>query len=132
MPEVNTKQSRSMVLVVDDEKVVLRLASAVLSEAGYATVVAESAADGLECYHKHREEISLVLVDVVMPGGSGLEMALRIRELDPAAKILVMSGYSDASLEVQARTRVPFIRKPFLRGDLLGKVEEVLAGCTGR
>ena len=65
-----------------------------------------------------------MLTDVVMPGGGGIDMALKIREIDPGAKILFMSGYSDAALEVQARTNYPFIRKPFLPADLIRKINE--------
>ena len=65
-----------------------------------------------------------------MPDGGGIEMALKIREFDPDVKILFMSGYSDAALEVQARTNYPFIRKPFLPADLIRKINEVL-GTSG-
>ena len=60
-----------------------------------------------------------------MPDGGGIEMAQKIREFDPDAKILFMSGYSDAALEVQARTNSPFIRKPFLPADLIRKINDV-------
>ena len=53
-------------------------------------------------------------------------MAQKILEFDPKAKILFMSGYSDAALEVQARKKFPFIRKPFLPADLIRKISEVL------
>jgi two-component system cell cycle sensor histidine kinase/response regulator CckA len=126
MAGVEPRESKGVVLVVDDEPIVLRLASAVLAEAGYRPVVAESAAVGFDRYLELRPDLSLVLLDVVMPGGNGLELAERIRQLDPTLKILVMSGYSDLQLEVQARKRYPFIRKPFLRDDLLKRTAEVL------
>ena len=126
MAAVEPNQSKGVVLVVDDEPIVLRLASVVLAEAGFRPLVAESAAEGLKRYVEFRPDVSLVLLDVVMPGGNGLELADRIRGLDPALRILVMSGYSDLQLEVQARTRYPFIRKPFLGPDLLKRVGEVL------
>ena len=126
MAAVDPKQSKGVVLVVDDEPIVLRLASAVLAEAGFRPIVAENAAEGFERYLEIRPDVSLVLVDVVMPLGNGLELAQRIRKLDPTVKILVMSGYSDMQLEVQARKLYPFIRKPFLRDDLLNRTSEVL------
>lgn len=126
MAAVEHKESKGVILVVDDEPIVLRLASAVLAEAGFRPAVAENAAEGYEKYLAIRPDVSLVLLDVVMPGGNGLELAERIRQLDPAVKILVMSGYSDMQLEVQARKRYPFIRKPFLGVDLLNRAAEVL------
>lgn len=126
MAAVEPKQAKGVVLVVDDEPIVLRLASVVLAEAGFRPVVAENAAEGFNRYLELRPGISLVLLDVVMPGGNGLELAERIRQLDRNVKILVMSGYSDMQLEVQARKLYPFIRKPFLRDDLLKRTAEVL------
>ena len=57
---------------------------------------------------------------------SGLEMAAKIREQDPDAKILFMSGYPDAVLEQQARKTSPVIRKPFLQADLIEKIRSIL------
>ena len=126
MAALEPKPSKGVILVVDDEPIVLRLASAALAEAGYRPIVAENAAEGFNRYLEVRPDVALVLLDVVMPGGTGLELAERIRKLDPTVKILVMSGYSDAQLEVQARKRYPFIRKPFLHEDLLKRTAEVL------
>jgi two-component system cell cycle sensor histidine kinase/response regulator CckA len=131
MAAAHSNPSKPIVLVVDDEPVVLRLASVVLSDAGFQPVVAENAAEGLEKYRLLRPAVSLVVVDVVMPGGTGLELASRIRELDSDVRILVMSGYSHSALEHEARSKYPYIRKPFLRGDLLNKVSQVLAAEAG-
>jgi DNA-binding NtrC family response regulator len=127
MPEARIPDARGLILIVDDEVSVLRLATSVLAEAGYRTVVAESAAAGLDLFKQLQAELSLVLVDIVMPGGSGLELADCIRQLDPSLKIVMMSGYSDTQVETQARRRYPFLRKPFLPRDLNAKVADVLA-----
>jgi YesN/AraC family two-component response regulator len=68
----------------------------------------------------------LVLTDLVMPRMTGLEMVDRIVEIEPNAKFLMMSGYSNAALEIQARERLAFIRKPLLPRELIEKVQEVL------
>jgi len=127
MPEAQIPASRGLVLVVDDEVSVLRLATSVLAEAGYRTVVAESSAAGLDLFKQLQPELSLLLVDIVMPGGSGLELANCVRQLDPRVKILIMSGYSDSVAEIEARRRYPFLRKPFLPRDLSARIAEVLA-----
>jgi len=61
-----------------------------------------------------------------MPRMNGLQMVDRIMEIEPDAKVLMMSDYSSAQLEIEARERLPFIRKPFLPRDLIEKVKEVL------
>ena len=127
MPNIQEPPSRGVALIVDDEQMILRLATTVLASAGFRPVVAENGVTGFETYVNLRDQIAFVLADVVMPGGSGLDMARRIKEIDSEAKIVIMSGYSDAALEVEARKLFPYLRKPFLREDLLRKVSEVLA-----
>ena len=117
------------ILIVDDEPGVLRVASAAISTVGYRAIVAENGARGWEEWQAHRDEICLVLSDVMMPEMDGLALAEKILEADPEAKILMMSGYSDAALEVRARKRLPFIRKPFLTGDLLRKIGSMAGGA---
>lgn len=114
------------VLVVDDEPVILRLTSSVLGSAGFRVAVAESAAAALETWGPLRNDIALVLADVVMPGTSGLEMARSMAELHPEVRILFMSGYTDAGDEAEARMQHPFIRKPFLPEDLIRKVRATI------
>ena len=118
---------KNLVLVADDEGTIVRMATTILSGAGFRAVVVSGGNEGLRTYRDRQQEICLVLSDVVMPNGGGQEMVQKILEFDPKAKILLMSGYSDASLEVEARKKFPFIRKPFLPDDLMRKIREVLA-----
>jgi two-component system, cell cycle sensor histidine kinase and response regulator CckA len=125
---------RNVVLVVDDESEIRRMATAALSRAGFKAQVAQNGAEGVECFLRHRHELCLVVADVVMPVMSGLEMLDHILEIEPETKILIMSGYSSPELEITARDRFAFIRKPFLQQDFIAKVKEVLerpAGTTG-
>jgi DNA-binding NtrC family response regulator len=117
---------KNHILVVDDEPAILRMATTVLSSAGFKAIVAENGSEGLECFIKDQLDICLVLTDVVMPTRDGLYMVERILELDPQMKIIFMSGYSDVQLEVEARKKFPFIRKPFLTADLVQKIQSVL------
>jgi CheY-like chemotaxis protein len=117
---------KDVVLVVDDEPEIRRMATHALSESGFKAEVAEDGKGGLECFIKHQPRICLVLSDVVMPVMDGLRMVERILELDPEMKVLFMTGYSDAQLEVLARTKFPLIRKPFLPADLGRKLNDML------
>src|SRR5437660_11095760 len=106
------------VLVVDDDPGVLRVISSTLAGAGYQVLIADSAAAGLQIFLERRLQICALVVDVVMQGMGGVEFAAAILEIDPAAKILLMSGYSEVAQDVRARTNFPFLRKPFLPTDL--------------
>jgi DNA-binding NtrC family response regulator len=97
-----------------------------LSLVGFRAAVAENGATGLQAYADIRDTICLVLTDVMMPICSGVEMADKIRELDPEVPVLLMSGYSDHELVRQGQTRYPFIRKPFLQEELIRKIRMTL------
>ena len=117
---------RNVILVVDDNPEVLRCCTSILGSAGFRVQVAGDGEEGLECFHRHRGELCLILTDIVMPKMNGLELALAICTIDPAVPILLISGYSDAVLEEDGRKTFPFIRKPFLASGLIQKVHEVL------
>src|SRR5207248_10954700 len=89
---------KNIILVVDDEPIILRLVTTAIASVGFRAAVAENGAAGFESFIKLKDEICLVLTDVVMPSVNGLELAARILEMDPAMKILLMSGYSDTNL----------------------------------
>ena len=123
--------NKNIILVVDDEQIILRLATTAIAEAGFRAAVAENGTAGLDCYLKLKDEICLVLADVLMPWVNGIEMAERILEVEPTAKIVLMSGYSDAVLPTPGPNRVlPFIRKPFLSADLIQKIRSVLGAAA--
>jgi len=117
---------KDIVLCVDDEWLVRQTCSIVLAEAGFRVAVAENGAAGLEAFLSLKDEICLVLTDIVMPSLNGIEMAESILKIDPSAKILVMSGYSDRMLELQARRTFPFIRKPFINAVLIEKIRSLI------
>jgi DNA-binding NtrC family response regulator len=119
-------EPQNTVLVVDDEPEIRRMATVALSMAGLSAQVAANGKEGMECFVKHRHQICLVISDVVMPIMNGLEMVKAILEIDPKAKILMMSAYSSADLEIQAREHFAFIRKPFLAQDFIHKIRELL------
>jgi len=118
--------AKNIVLCVDDEPIVLRLCSIAIAQGGFRAVVAENGAAGLEAFIQLKDEICLVLADIIMPAVNGIEMAENILQIDPQAKILLMSGYSDDVIERQGRNDFAFIRKPFIHGMLMEKVLAVM------
>jgi two-component system, cell cycle sensor histidine kinase and response regulator CckA len=112
--------------VVDDEPIVLRACTIALAQAGLRAVVAENGAAGLETFIALKDEICLVLSDIIMPSMNGIELAQSILKVDPETKILLMSGYSNEVIELQGRNRFPFIRKPFIYSILVDKIQAIL------
>jgi CheY-like chemotaxis protein len=116
------------VLVVDDASIVRRLTYRLLSEAGYRVFEASSTVEGLEVLNMPVGRVDLVLVDVVMPEVSGVDLARIVRERWPETRILFMSAHAAEVLvrEGMANPDVPFLAKPFTREELLSKVAKVL------
>ena len=112
--------------MAEDEPLVVRVVTMGLSVAGFRAAVAENGAVALEIYRELREEICIVLADVLMPAVTGVQLADRIREVDPEMPILLMTGYSDHELVNEAQKRYPVLRKPFLHADLIRRIRSVL------
>jgi len=117
---------RNIILVVDDEPIVLRTVTTALASTGYRVVVAENGLAGCEAFLKVRDDVCLVLTDVVMPVLGGIEMADRILGSNPEVKVLLMTAYADEMIQPQNSRSLPLIRKPFLPDDLLRKIDELV------
>jgi DNA-binding response OmpR family regulator len=95
------KNSASLVLVVDDERLIADTLSAILAEHGFVAFKAYSGEEGVRLAQSLRPDI--ILSDVLMPQMSGIEMAIRVRKLLPSTRIVLLSGQaSTAELMRQA------------------------------
>jgi two-component system chemotaxis response regulator CheY len=116
------------ILLVDDSGLARRGTRRILEGAGYRVIEAEDGLSALEQYALARPDI--VLLDLVMRGMYGLEVLARLRELDPAARVIVIS----ADIQTSSRDLVreagasAFINKPLEPAHLLETVGQVLAG----
>jgi CheY-like chemotaxis protein len=116
------------ILLVEDEAVVRRSAARALRHLGYTVIEAADGSEGLLAAQAHAGSIALVITDIVMPGMNGQQLASAIMSLQPSARILYLSGYTDdASLRAGIGTQtVDFIAKPFTPSALAIKVREIL------
>ncbi len=106
---------RGTALVVDDEPMMLAFSKEVLTRLGYEVLTAADGQQACEVFQSHSGQIDIVLLDLVMPGITGLETCRRLREIKPSVKVLLSSGYSSAEVESEARLAgaVGFIGKPY-------------------
>lgn len=122
-------QSRTTVLVVDDEPALVALVRSMLWRAGYGVIEATSAGEALRVAAAERGPIRVLLTDVMMPEMNGYELAAKIRETRPEIKILFMSGYRDRVIFESTGVTVedyPLLRKPFTAFSLTSKIAELL------
>jgi CheY-like chemotaxis protein len=122
------------ILVAEDEEVLRNLARDILEELGYAVLLAPNGEEAVEMYGKNRDQIDLLLLDVVMPRMGGWEAYERIRELDPDVPLILMTGYSAETAqsrfvkqsELMETLGATVVQKPYSVEGLGRKVREVL------
>jgi DNA-binding response OmpR family regulator len=116
----------SRILAVDDEERVLTFLSRYLTGEGHQVVTAGNGRKALDVLA--REEIDLILLDLVMPQLSGLQMLGSLRERDGAPPVIVLSAVSDVGARVQALDRgaVDFVGKPFHVAELIARIRRHL------
>lgn len=112
------------ILVVEDEHSVAELTRRALEFGGYRVMVARSAVEALGIIEEERDDIALILTDVVMPDMRGTQMAQEILRQAPEMKVMFMSGYP-GSLEKEF-PGARLLHKPFTPTDLLRFVAEAL------
>ncbi len=119
---------RGTVLVIDDEEQILTTNAVMLKKIGYNVLTASNGARAVEIVRQYKGEISLVILDLVMPDMGGRETYLELREIIPDIRVLLSSGYC-AEGEVQELLALGcsgFIAKPFRLAELSQKVSEIL------
>lgn len=116
------------VLVVEDEEPLRNLVTVVLKHAGYTVYDAGSGPQALEIWKQHRDEIDLLLTDVMMPEGmSGRELAEKLLASDPNLAVMLTSGYSMETVGGDvAKSGFCFLHKPYTPGALAHAVRECL------
>jgi len=127
-----TPDTLPTVLLVEDNQAVRELILYMLEAHGYKVLGAESAERGLELFEQNRTEIRMVIVDMVMPGISGLDLAAELVRRCPQVQILYISGIGD-SVAIQGLLRNSFesvLVKPFTEDALINRVAQLLQRVT--
>ncbi len=116
------------IMFVDDEAVILEVNRDILEFLGYRVITAQTGREAVEIYRRQREEIALVIQDMVMPGMNGADIFSALKAINPDVKVILASGYVmnkqiDAVMRQGCRA---FMQKPFRLEDLAHKVREIL------
>jgi signal transduction histidine kinase/CheY-like chemotaxis protein len=134
VPDATARKERELIkgnghiLVIDDEEVLRVLSRSILKECGYKVTVAEDGFKGVDLYRKNNGEIDLVILDMSMPGISGKETFIELKQINPEVKILLASGFikDDRIQDLLNLGLEDFIQKPFDFIELSEKVDGII------
>ena len=126
-PRDRERQGHETLLIVEDEPSVRNMVASALRHDGYRLLIASSAEEALTTADAHDGPIDLLLTDAMMPGKSGVELANLMAVRRPATPVIVMSGYTDETLDVPGMTEpIALLQKPFTPRELRRRIREVL------
>ena len=120
-------------LVVDDEVAIRDITRHTLESFGYRVLLAEDGAQAVSLYAERRDEIALVVTDMMMPVMDGVALAVALHRLDPGVRVVGMSGLGDAAQMARATEAGVrhFIPKPFSAESVLRILRAVLSEDAG-
>jgi two-component system, cell cycle sensor histidine kinase and response regulator CckA len=117
----------AQVLVVDDERVVRRALQRILERDGHTVLVAEGGREALEIYRQRWQEVSAVVLDVMMPDMDGREVLGRMRELNPGVRAILSSGFTVDADPTLTSSGAVLLQKPYTPDHVRAAVAEALS-----
>lgn len=116
-------------LLVDDERSIRSTLGAMMQELGFDVLEASDGAEALSLFEAQPDRISVVLLDVSMPGMGGMEALIRMREITARPPVVLMSGYAGQALNtaIFGEQQPVFLGKPFTTTQLLDAVVEAIS-----
>jgi two-component system, cell cycle sensor histidine kinase and response regulator CckA len=118
-----------LILIVEDETAIQQVTSTALIDNHYRTLIASDGIEAIALYAEHKQEIALVLMDIMMPSLDGLSAIRTLQKLNPTVKVVAMSGLATHHQVTEAigDTVKAFLAKPYTMSELLDTLHQVLA-----
>jgi two-component system, cell cycle sensor histidine kinase and response regulator CckA len=128
MHSTEIQAGKGNVLIVDDEKIVLDVTVEMLKMLGYNVITARSGKEAIELYKMHRNEIDLIILDMIMPGMSGDMTFDELQLINPSVKVILASGYSlaEPAKQILDKGAISFIQKPYNISELSAKISDAM------
>lgn len=115
------------ILVIDDEPFIRELVKEILTSRGFEVYTAESGIEGLKVFKEKREEIGLIILDLVMPGMDGYETFSRLKGIDDDIKVVIITGYAPIREDrISEGEVIAIVKKPFTAQELLSAVGKAM------
>ncbi|MDR3604904.1 MAG: ATP-binding protein, partial [Syntrophaceae bacterium] len=114
------------VLLVDDEEDLRDLGTTLLNRFGYKVISAGNGKEALEIYQMEKDRIAIILLDLIMPEMDGRRCLAEVLQVNPNAKVIIASGYSESEPASMAAGAKGFVQKPYNVRQFLNTVREIL------
>jgi CheY-like chemotaxis protein len=124
----HAKELKGTVLLADDEPGVREVCRAMLEEEGLTVIEAVDGQEAVDIFRERRAELHMVLLDITMPRMNGYQALVKIREIDPGARVLLSTGNVQEAEEVETEWGVPLLAKPYGAQELRAAISRVLGG----
>jgi len=116
------------VLLVDDELIVIEPICELLKRLGYTVICAANGEEAIDLFKQERDDIDVVILDMLMPGMNGKEAFLHIRRIQPEIPVIFASGYNykDQLNDVVSGKGSAFIQKPYRGSSIHFQIQKML------
>ncbi|MCD6447118.1 MAG: response regulator [Candidatus Marinimicrobia bacterium] len=116
------------ILVIDDEITIRRMLIKTLKYVGYDVLDADSGKVGINLYKQKKDQISAVILDVIMPEMDGVQIYKALKKINPNVAVLVSTGYASSkqTIELKELGVEAFLKKPYRQSELVKAVDKVI------
>ena len=122
-------KNKRTALIVDDEEIVLEIEEFMFQKIGFEILVAKNSAQACQLYENEKDNIDLVVLDMIMPGENGANTYKQLKKIDPNVKVIVTSGMGKDNTVEEVTKDWPnrFLPKPFKFDEFTKSVDTILS-----
>ena len=123
------KDEKRTILIVDDEEMVLNVEALMLERMGFKTLKANSSQKAYQLYRDKKDNIDLVILDMIMPGDNGAVIYKKLKRINSGIRVLISSGFwKDINVRAILNDgQNSFIQKPFKFAEFNKKIDSILS-----
>ncbi len=127
-PVIQPSVPGGLILIIDDEEIMRNIAAVNLREYGFSVLLAKDGEEGLKLFSEQHEKISAVLLDMIMPKLSGIEVYHEMHKIDNDVRILITSGFrpDDLIQKYKVESNCGFIQKPYPIQKLITEISKII------
>ncbi|NUM53990.1 MAG: PAS domain S-box protein [Candidatus Hydrogenedentes bacterium] len=123
----SVRNGKETILVVDDEQLLRAVLQDILEMSGYDVLQASTGEEAIEVYNKRKDDIAVVILDIVMPGMGGARALDELVRINPGLRCIISSGFGGEGIEGKHNGQLMrFVPKPFSTTNVTAAVQDLL------